>query len=182
MKKNNPIIFLISGQAESGKNTIAQIIEEKTNDSITISITKYLKDYVMLISEWDGNEETKPRQLLQKIGIDLIKNQLDNNFLINRTIQDITFLSYFKKVIIVTGIRLQDEIELIKNNLKNDAKIYSINIIRPNHVNKLTNEQNNHITETNLINYHNFDYIINNSSFEEAEKQVTNILKEVYYE
>jgi len=159
--KKNPIVFLICGTAQVGKNTVADIIKEKCDNSIHISITKYLKDYVKMISSWDGKEESKPRELLQSIGIDLIKKKVNHKLLINRTIEDINVLSYFKDVIIVTGIRLKEEIEIIKEELKDFSKVYSICVIRNNFDNKLSVSEQSHITENDLLDYHNFDFIIN---------------------
>ena len=77
----NPKIFILSGKAKSGKNYVADIISDYYKNSIQISYAYYLKQYVKKISNWDGLEETKPRDLLQSIGIDLIKN-IDKELLI----------------------------------------------------------------------------------------------------
>ena len=43
----NPIIYVLSGKAKSGKNTVADIISEYYKDkSIQISFAYYLKEYV----------------------------------------------------------------------------------------------------------------------------------------
>ena len=87
-------LFIISGKARSGKDEVSKIIKNyyKEKKSITISFAYYLKDYIKRIY---GNFLEKPRDILQEMGIDLIKNKIDNKLLINRIIQDIEVFSYF---------------------------------------------------------------------------------------
>ena len=170
----NPKIFILSGKAKSGKNMVADIIEAYYTDKkcIQLSYAYYLKQYIKKITNWDGSEENKPRDLLQSLGIDLIK-KIDQKLFIRRVMEDIKVYSYFYDVIIVTDARLIEEIEEPK-------RIFNCITVRINKDdNNLTEEQKNHITETNLDNYSNFDYIIENKNIEDLKKQIINILKEV---
>lgn len=177
--KRNFKIFIISGKARSGKTETAKIIENyyKEKKCITISFAYYLKDYIKRITSWDGNENTKPRELLQKLGIELIKNNIDDKLLINRVLQDIEVFSYFYDIIIISDARLIDEIESIKNSYPNSV---SLRITNKNS-NNLTEEQKNHITETGLDNYNKFDYLVNNDYYD-LKKEIENILRSVSYE
>lgn len=177
----NPKIFVISGKARSGKDLVSNIICETNSDKKVkkLSYAYYIKQYVKNITDWDGSEETKPRDLLQSIGIDLLKNIIDNKFLVKRMCEDIKVYSYFYDVIVITDARLLDEIETIKNNF---IDVITIRVNR-NKDNNLTPTQQNHITETNLDDYKNFDYIIeNNDNYEVLVNKTKEILKEVYYE
>ena len=176
--KRNPKIFLISGHARSGKDTVSKIIEKYyfNKKCINISFGHYIKDYAKRVSDWDGNEETKPRELLQQLGIELIKNKIDNKLFIKRIIEDIEIFSYFYDVIIVDDVRLFDEIETLKNKY-NDS--ISIRIIRNNFDNGLTNKEKKHLTEIDLDRYNNFDYIVENIDYEYLKKSIEDILKEV---
>ena len=177
--KRNPKIFILSGKARSGKTETAKIIENyyKEKKCITISFAYYLKDYIKRITGWDGSEDTKPRELLQKLGIELIKNNIDDKLLINRILQDIEVFSYFYDIIIISDARLVDEIEFIKVNHPNSISIR----INNNDINNLTKEQKNHITEIGLDNYDKFDYSVNND-YVNLEKEIENILRRVNYE
>jgi len=174
--KRDPKIFIISGKARSGKNEISNIIEKSYSNKkcITISFGHYIKDYAKRVSNWDGKEETKPRELLQQLGIELIKNKIDNKLFINRILQDIAVFSYFYDIIIVNDARLIDEIEILKQNYPNST---SIRVIRNNYDNKLSDEEKKHLTETNLDNYKNFDYIVENDN--NLENKIIKILSEV---
>lgn len=166
----NPIIYVLSGKAKSGKNTVADIISEYCKDkSIQISFAYYLKDYVKNITKWDGSEEDKPRDLLQSIGIDLVK-KINPNLLINRVCDDIKVYSYFYDVIIVTDARLVDEIETLKSNFK--CVTIRVNNLKDNN---LTENQKNHITETDLDNYDKFDYVVDNNEL--LKQNIENILE-----
>ena len=174
--KRNPKIFILSGKARSGKTETAKIIENyyKEKKCITISFAYYLKDYIKRITGWDGNENTKPRELLQHLGIELIKNNIDDKLLINRVLQDIEVFSYFYDIIIISDARLVDEVESIKDKYPNSVSIRISN----NDNNNLTDKQKNHITETGLDNYNNFDYFVNNY-YSNLEKEIENILRSV---
>ncbi len=167
-----PLIFVLSGKAKSGKNLIADKIENyyKNKRCIQISYAFYLKNYVKNIYDWNGSEEDKPRELLQKIGIDLIKNKIDSNLLIRRVCEDIKVYSYFYDIIIITDARLKDEIEIPKRLFNN---VVTIRIDSIYYDKKMTIEQMNHITETNLDNYDKFDYIIND--FDKLEEILSEI-------
>ena len=171
-----PKIYVISGKAKSGKDTLANIICNYYKDKKCkkISYAYYLKEYIKSIFGWDGQEETKPRDLLQSIGIDLLQKKIDEHFLINRVMEDIKVYSYFYDVIIITDARLIDEIEIPKNKFSNVITIR----INNNVDNDLTLEQNKHITEIDLDNYTNFDYVINNTSdYTKLTQNVNNILE-----
>lgn len=174
----HPHIFILSGKAKSGKNEVAKMIVEyyQTKKCIELSYAHYLKEYVKNITGWNGEEQDKPRDFLQSLGIDLLK-KIDNQFLIHRVCQDIEVYSYFYDIIIVTDARLKEEIEIPKSKFK---KVTVIRVERNHFENGLNEVQKNHITETDLDNYHEFDYVISNENNKEnLKKQIYHILKEV---
>lgn len=174
MENKKPNIYVICGKARSGKDSIAEIIMENKNNCVHLSITTPLKEYAKLITRWDGNEKTKPRDLLQNLGIDLIKKQIDPKMLIRRTIEDIKVLSYYKDNIIVSGVRLKEEIEDLKSTFDN---VIVIKVKRPNYDNELTLKQKNHITEHDLDTYEG-DYNIINEDYSNLKNQLIKILEE----
>lgn len=178
--KRNPQIFILSGKARSGKETVSEIIKNYYHDKkvVTLSFAFYLKEYAKKISGWDGSENEKPRELLQQLGVELIKEKIDDKLLIKRVLEDIEIYSYFFDVIIITDARLIDEVEYIKNKYPN-SKV--IRIIRDEYENNLTESQKNHITETGLDDYNKFDYIVKNKELEQLEEEIKKIL-EVNYE
>lgn len=179
-KNRNPIIILIAGKARSGKNTVSKILESefiKEKKEVIISpYTKYLKEYIHNITDWNiEDEDNKPRDLLQKLSSELIKEKLGlENIFINRQIEDIKIYSYFKDVIIINDVRFPKEIDTIKNIFTN---VVSIQVKRSNYISGLTKEQLQDVTETSLDNYNNFDYIIENDNIELLKEDTINIFK-----
>ena len=177
-KKHNSKIIILTGKAQSGKNISANIIKEyyekKNKKTVILAYAKYLKDYAKEIINWDGKEETKPRELLQQLGVELIKNQIDENMLINRIKEDIKVYQYFFDIIIISDARFETEIEEIKK----ENKVTVIKI--EGKQNNLTLEQQNHITETALDNYNKYDYIIENTkTLEELKNHIEKIMEEI---
>lgn len=181
-KNRNPIIILIAGKARSGKNTVSKILESefiKEKKEVIISpYTKYLKEYIHNITDWNiEDENNKPRDLLQKLSSELIKGKLGlENIFINRQIEDIKIYSYFKDVIIINDVRFPKEIDTIKNVFTN---VVSIQVKRSNYISGLTKEQLQDVTETSLDNYNNFDYIIENDDIELLKEDTINIFKSI---
>ena len=180
MENKIPKIFVIAGKARSGKDTVASIIKEKINDKkiINLQYSFYIKEYAKKISNWDGSEETKPRELLQKISSDLIKKELNkHNFFIDRQLEDLEIYSYFADIIIIPDVRFEKEIEVIKERY---SKVISIGVKRPNYQSELTKEQLDDITETSLDNYKEYDYlIINDESLKKLNINLLKILEEI---
>lgn len=174
-----PIIFVIGGKARSGKDTVANIIKEYYNAKkvINLQYSYYIKEYAKKISNWDGNEQTKPRQLLCDIGTDLVRKEIDYLFFVKRTMDDIMVYRYFFDIITISDSRFKEEITIPK---KEFSSVYTIGIERPNYNNDLTNEQKGQIIETDLDDFNDYDYVITNDDNLEALKNKTlEILSEV---
>ena len=170
----NPKIIILSGKAQSGKSLISNMIKDYYDSCVVISYAFYLKEYAKNVLGWDGNDP-KPRDFLQQVGVELIKNNINSRLLIDRVIDDIKVYSYFFDVIVVSDARFVDDIDNIKNNFSNVIVIHI-----DGKDNSLTYEQKNHSTEIGLDDYHNYDFIINNDcSLDLLRSKLYNILEEV---
>jgi len=179
-KSKNPKIYILSGKAGNGKNKVASyigsIFENDTKRTINLSYASYLKEYAKNILGWDGNEETKPREFLQQIGVELIKNTIDSRMLVKRIVEDIKVYSYFYDVITISDARFPEEIEAIRENFSN---VIVIHIHGLEDKNNLTDLEKKHATEISLDNYNDYDYDIDNSgTLEELKNRVEDIIKE----
>ena len=157
----NPIIYVLSGKAGSGKSFVAtrmkNFLSSRGLKCIDIAYASYLKNYIKNITGWDGNEDTKPREFLQQLGVELIKNRINSTMLIDRVVDDILVYSYFFDVIIISDARFVEEIETIRNKFSNVVVIKVIG--SPNN---LSDSERAHVTETALDNYNNYNFVINN--------------------
>ena len=184
LKEKNAKIFLICGKARHGKTTMGNIIKEyaekKSMKSANTLIALYLKTYAKQFFGWDGKESTKPRELLQQLGTDIIREKLNKpTFFIDRTIEDIEILSHFFDVIIIDDIRFPMEIESIKNKYKDTIVV---KVVRTDFESELTKEQEKHKTETALDDYpdENYDYTINNDKdLDSYKNKIIKMLEEV---
>ena len=108
---NNPRIIVIAGKARSGKNTVGDMLKElykSNNKKVIVSpYTKYLKRYIEEITGKEIDDNNKPRELLQQLGVEVIKDKLGKvDMFISRQIDDIDIYSYFFDVIIIPAISI----------------------------------------------------------------------------
>ena len=182
MENKNPKIIIISGKARQGKDTLSKYIkeayEENNKKVINLTYAFYLKEYVKKITYWDGEESTKPRDILQTLGTEIIKEKIDKYFFTKRMITDIEVYSYYFDVIIISDARFVEEIEEIKKVYKNTTVI---RIIRPNYDNKLTDKEKNHKSEIDLDDdYDKMDYVvINDLDLQDLKMKAKKIVEEV---
>ena len=172
-------IFVIAGKARHGKDTVAGIIKEIYKDKkvINLSYGSYIKEYAKKISDWDGSEETKPRELLQNLGTEVIRKNIDEDFFIKRLCDDIRVYSYYFDIITISDARFPKEIDTPKSLFKN---VYSIKVVRDGFSSPLSDKQQAHSTETALDNYDNYDFVIeNNGTIEELNEKVKQIIEDV---
>lgn len=178
IKTTEPIICILAGKARHGKNASAAFVHEYCEQNnlkhIDLAYSNYIKDYAKKISNWDGSDETKPRELLQQLGTNIIRQNLGDNFFINRMIDDLRVYAYFFDVITIDDARFPKEIDLIKAQFK---KVYGVHVLRPHFDNGLTKEQQAHPTETALDHYTNYDYeIINDGSLADLKLKVEEVM------
>lgn len=180
IKEKQPKIYIICGKARHGKDTIAQIIKDYyasyQYDILNLQYSSYVKEYAKKISNWDGSEETKPRELLQQLGTNIIRDKIDEAFFVKKLIDDIKVYSFFFDILTISDARFKLEVDVPRGNF-DDVVVIRVN--RPNFDNGLTEEQKKHRTETDLDDYENYDYIIeNDGDLEELNKKVIEIIKQ----
>ncbi|MDD2435455.1 MAG: hypothetical protein PHO63_04290 [Bacilli bacterium] len=173
-----PVIYIICGKARSGKDTISQIIRDyyEKNDKkvLNLQYSSYIKEYAKKISDWDGSDETKPRQLLQQLGTEIIRFKIDMLFFVKRICSDIQVYSYFFDCLTISDARTKTEVDVPKENFDN---VIAIHVERPNFDNGLSEEQKNHFTEVELDDYNKYDYrIINDGDLDKLKESVEGIL------
>ena len=181
LEEKNPFIFIISGKARHGKDTVAKMIRDVYEriglNTINLQYSTPIKEYAKKISNWDGSEETKPRELLQTLGTELIRQKIDFLFFVKGMISDIKVYSYFFDIITISDARAKVELDIPKQELKN---VIVINVTRPSLESELTASEQKHYTETDLDDYNNFDYkIVNDGTLEDLEEKVGIILEDI---
>lgn len=166
-------IFLISGKAGSGKNEVANIIKEKLGNTVITSFSKYIKLFALEFTNWDGRDITKPREFLQNLG-DILRD-IDENFLIDRLIDDFKVYETKFDNVIISDVRLPHELEYMKKNSK--YKVITLRVNSTSSARNLSDNEKNHHTELDLDSYDKFDYIIENKFDNTLEKEVIEMLE-----
>ena len=172
-------IYVIGGKAKCGKNTFGEYLKEQLKDysykPCIMHLTEPLYSYAKNYFSWNELEEEKPREFLQKMGIEIIQEKLGKkDFLLNRLFEDIEILSNFFDTFIITDARLVNEFESIKNHFDD---VTTIKIERNNYNSMLTSEEENHRTEKEIDQVDNFDYIIENTSLDDLKRQALEIVR-----
>ena len=170
-------IYLISGKARHGKDTFSAYLKECYESHgkkvIVTQLSKYIKYYAREITGWNLTEEDKPRELLQQLGTNVIREKLGKaDLFIKRMIDDIDVFSCFYDAIVISDARLKKEVEDLREAIPN---IVVIHIDRPNFDNGLTPEQKMHKTEIDLDDYDKFDEKIVNITLEKLEEDARKI-------
>ena len=166
-------LFLISGKAGSGKNEVAEIIKEYLPKTVISSLSKYIKLFASEMTSWNyGDEESKPRTFLQTVGDEL--RDIDENFLTKRLLEDIKLYQNYYDNIILSDVRLINEITYFKE--QRDLEVITIRINSTKSKRVLSDTEKSHLTETELDNYQ-FDYVIENEFNDSLKEKVINILK-----
>lgn len=170
-------IILISGMARAGKDATGDIIMKhlKNEKSIKIPIAKDLKEICKNYFGWDGTKSEQGRDLLQKIGTNYIRDELGwQNFHINRVYEDIKIAYNQFDRFVICDLRRKNEAYYLKAMYPDE--VTTIRIERLNFESQLTNEQLNHISETDLDNFI-FDYNIRSESgLNNLETEVLKVL------
>jgi len=169
-------IFLVAGKAGSGKNEVSKIIKEyyiyKLKKCAVTHYSKYIKNFVMELTDWDGTEASKPRDFMQKMG-DTIRG-IDPEYFTSNMVRDIEIYEKYVDALVISDVRMPNEIETIRENYDG---VYAIYVVNQFGTSKLSIEQQAHITETALENYNDFDYTIANDTLESLKDKIFKYLE-----
>ena len=179
LRRKSMKVFVIGGLAKTGKNTFGEYLREELKDygykPCVMHITEPLYAFAQNYFNWDGREENKPREFLQKMGIEIISEKMGKkDFLLKRLYEDIEILSNFFDTFIIVDARLIREFEGIKNKYDD---VTTIKLERKNYDAKLTTEEANHITEKEILYYDKFDYTIENRSLADLKNAALEVVR-----
>lgn len=172
-------LYVIGGKAKSGKNTCGEYLREELKNygykPCVMQITEPLYSYARNYFDWDMYQDEKPREFLQKMGIEIIKEKLHKEyFLLDRLCEDIEILSNFFDTFIITDARLEMEFVELK---KRFSDVVTIKLERNNYDDGLTEEERGHVTETEIAKYQGFDYEFKNEGLEKLQEKVRELVK-----
>jgi hypothetical protein len=168
-------IILISGKAEAGKDTTAEILKEILYpfglESIRLAYGDYVKTTAREIWGWNGSKDEAGRALLQWWGTECVR-QKEPTFWVDSVIRLVKVLPDNIDFVFIPDVRFPNEITAWQEA---GFDIISVRVERPGHVSALNAEQLKHISETALDNWA-FDVVLIATNREELEKEVQNKL------
>jgi len=166
-------IILFSGSAESGKTFSLNILKEKLESYdkkvMVLNFADCLKFVAREYFKWDGKKDDAGREILQKLGTDIIRRRNPrfwSGFVVN--LVDVFYPDY--DYFLIGDWRFPDEFYCF--GYLEFGSVITIRIIRKNFNNSLTDEQKKHISEIALDDF-DFDYIL------ESESGIENLSREV---
>lgn len=169
-------IWLISGKAQHGKDSVADILSEKLRGkTIKASLGDNLKYILKKYFGWDGKKDEEGRQLLQDIGTNKIRKELGwETFHVERLCQELRIVENIYEHVFIPDVRFQNEIYYIRAIFPYNTTTIRVN--RPNFKSPLTPEQQNHISETDLDDFKFEYYIMNDKTLEDLSQEIDNKL------
>lgn len=167
-------VILISGHAGCGKNQVASYIRDNVDKTIITGFSKYIKLMAREMTSWNGSEDDKPRTFLQTMGDKF--RAIDKDILVKRMLEDIIIYKEYYNCVVISDVRLEEEINYFKKNSTDDVITIRVNC-QSNGRRKLTKKEQEHQTEKDLDNYKFFDYVINNNYDENLKKEVLKIIE-----
>jgi len=156
-------IFLISGKAQHGKDSIAKFLKEKLpGETLILHYADYLKIIAKLYLGWDGEKDEKGRTLLQWLGTERVRQELGRPlFWVKNVCDTIEIISDRYDYFCVPDCRFENEVYYPKALFP--GFVTSINVIRDNYISTLSEKQKMHPSETALDGFR-FDYTIHSNS------------------
>ena len=160
----------ISGKAEAGKSTFAGFLKEALERKHYRVLLINYGDYVKFIAEkyynWNGEKDERGRALLQHIGTEQGRLEVYENIWTDMVIRTVQIAERDYDIAIVADCRFPNEFDRWREF---GYDIMKVRVERPDHQNRLTEEQRQHASETSLDNYPGMIQVINNGDLNDFD-------------
>ena len=174
-------VILISGKAQNGKDTVADFLHKAlVNDGKRVLVTHYadlLKYICTNYFGWDGNKDAIGRQMLQYVGTDVIRKQ-NPTLWVDFVAMMLKYFHENWEYVIIPDCRFPNEVTTM---VENGFDTIHIRVVRNNFESPLTEEQQQHPSETALDNVEPDYCIFNDGTLSEVEENITKWIKEGLY-
>lgn len=171
-------IIGIAGQAGVGKSTFAdellKELQSQNKKCVILNLADKIKYIAIKIFDWDGQKDDYGRNLLQNIGTEIGRNQINENIWLDEMYLLIRFAEMNNyDFVIIPDIRFKNEIEYWKD--KNYETIF-IRLKRKCFISNLNNKAKLHQSENDLLNYNIDNFEITND-LSNLNKHCKNFIK-----
>ena len=153
-------VIELCGKAGVGKDTFgSELIKQLENQGkkcLHIAFADYVKFVCQKYFGWNGQKDEKGREILQRVGTDIFRKS-NPDFWVDIVIN---FLIVCREnnlfdFVIITDARFPNEIAKLQNLLQDNGEtcVTAFRIKRNNCISKLSEEAQNHASETALDNF-----------------------------
>lgn len=164
-------VICISGKAQHGKDTSANMLKEtletKGHKVLIVHYGDLLKFLCKSYFGWNGEKDDAGRTLLQYVGTDVVRTK-EPNYWVKFVTEFLTLFAEEWDYVIIPDCRFPNEIKYIAKHFP----YMHVRVVRPNFVSPLTEEQQQHISETALDNYEYDCLLDNNGTLESLNSSV----------
>lgn len=171
-------VICISAKAQHGKDTTATILksalEGRGNKVLIFHYADLLKYLCREYFGWNGEKDDTGRTLLQHVGTDIVRAK-DPNYWVNFAV---SFLKMFEDewdYVLIPDCRFPNEV----NTMQTHFDTLHIRVIRPNFKSPLSEEQQNHPSETALDNYMYDEVLWNDNTVENLSQRIMKLVDKI---
>lgn len=174
-------VIAISGKAESGKDTVAGMIQkllaEQWKTCRIIHYADLLKFICRKYFGWDGKKDERGRALLQYIGTDVVRAK-NPDFWVTFVADTMEFFGERWDYVVIPDVRFPNELTRLRER---GFDVEYLRVDRPGHSNVLTVKQQSHASETAMDYIKPDSVILNSGSLSYLETAVKIWMEEHIY-
>ena len=175
-------VICISGKAQHGKDTTAgylkEFLEAKGKKVLIAHYGDLVKYVCKTFFDWDGQKDEKGRGLLQYVGTDQVRTKRPDYWV--KFVADILCLFPDEwDYVLIPDCRFPNEIEYMHKRMGFD--VTHIRVVRENFDSPLTEEQQNHPSETALDEYPPDILLINRWGLNDLKMAVSEVADRLIY-
>lgn len=178
---SKPIIIAISGHAQNGKDTCAQMFEHALKDKGKRVLVAHYADLLKYICKqffnWDGKKDEAGRTLLQHVGTEVVREKYPD-FWVDFIHTILTLFPDEWDYVIIPDTRFPNELSGGKYEGAFKTIHVRVNRTDPSFKSPLTHEQQTHPSETALDGYE-YNYLIENNILKDTWGRVKGIVNEI---
>ena len=165
-------VICISGKAGHGKDTAAEFLKWQMELGESSVLIAHFGDLVKYVCKkffgWNGVKDDAGREMMQTVGTDIVRTEQPDYWA--KFISDM--LKFFKPAwdyVIIPDLRFENE---LKTLIKSGFDVTHIRVVRSGYESTLTNDQQNHVSETELDDYPADIYVHNDGDIEEFHRNL----------
>lgn len=169
-------VICISGKAQHGKDTTAGYLKQALESCDKTVLVAHYGDLVKYVCKtffnWDGNKDEAGRSLLQYVGTDVIRNQ-EPDYWVEFVSKMLYFFDDRWDYVLIPDCRFYNEIDYLRND---GLDVTHLRVVRENFVSPLTEEQQNHPSETALDGVRADIVLLNRGSLDDLKRQIDSLV------